>query len=207
MSRLKDRSVKSSIQKQLRSDKDLNLQIRVLIEKQFKVAHQKLLNDFNSHAITRELRVGEGSPNYSGGLREGNLFGFIGFESGFDPISPIERLLVKANILIKQRKVMRSGLTWAYAVNIASINDLYKITPMPWATGSSWLRELEGRGIPNLGQYMYVDAKSRRSTEGIQGGNRSGGRLRMEYMKPLLEEFQNNLNNISSAQRISARNF
>lgn len=207
MSRLKDRSVKSSIQKQLRSDKDLNLQIRVLIEKQFKVAHQKLLNDFNSHAITRELRVGEGSPNYSGGLREGNLFGFIGFESGFDPISPIERLLVKANILIKQRKVMRSGLTWAYAVNIASINDLYKITPMPWATGSSWLRELEGRGIPNLGQYMYVDAKSSRSTEGIQGGNRSGGRLRMEYMKPLLEEFQNNLNNISSAQRISARNF
>ena len=158
MSRLKDRSVKSSIQKQLRSDKDLNLQIRVLIEKQFKVAHQKLLNDFREHPITRELKVGEGAPNYSGGLREGNLFGFIGFESGFDPISPIERLLVKANILIKQRKVMRSGLTWAYGVNIASINDLYKITPMPWASGSSWLRELEGRGIPNLGQYMYVDA-------------------------------------------------
>jgi hypothetical protein len=207
MSRLRDRSVKNSIQRQLRSDKDLNLQIRVLIEKQFKTAHKKLLNDFSEHSITRELKVGAGAPNYSGGLAEGNLFGFIGFEVGYDPIKPIERLLIKANILIKQRKVMRSGFTWAYAVNMPSIEDLYKITPMPWASGSSWLRELEGRGIPNLGQYMYVDAKSSRSTEGIQGGSRPGGRLRMDYIKPLLEEFENNLNNISGAQRISARNF
>ena len=55
---------------------------------------------------------------------------------------------------------MRSGFLWAYAVKIPSINNLYKITPMPWATGSSWLRELEGRGIPNLGRYMYVDRKA-----------------------------------------------
>lgn len=207
MARIKDRSVKNSIQKQLRSDKDLNLQIRVLIEKQFKTAHQKLLNDFREHPITRELQVAEGAPNYSGRLAEGNLFGFIGFNSGYDPIGPIEKLLAKANILIKQRKVMRSGINWAYAVNMPSINDLYKVTPMPWAQGSSWLRELEGRGIPNLGQYMYVDAKTSRSTEGIQGGSRAGGRLRMSYIKPMLEEFEKNLNNISGAQRISARNF
>jgi hypothetical protein len=54
---------------------------------------------------------------------------------------------------------------------------------------------------------MYVDAKTSRSSEGIQGGNRSGGRLRMTYIKPMLEEFEKNLNNISGAQRISARNF
>ena len=65
---------------------------------------------------------------------------------------------------------MRSGFTWAYAVNMPSINDLYKVTPMPWAQGASWLRELEGRGIPNLGQYMYKNAKTSRSSEGIQGG-------------------------------------
>lgn len=207
MARIKDRSVRDSVQKQLRSDKDLNLQVRVLIDKQFKTAHQKLLSDFRAHPITRELKVAEGASNYSGGLPEGNLFGFIGFESGYDPIGPIEQLLVKANILIKQRRVMRSGFTWAYAVNMPSINDLYKVTPMPWAQGSSWLRELEGRGIPNLGQYMYVDAKTSRSSEGIQGGKRSGGRLRMAYIKPMLEEFEKNLNNISGAQRISARNF
>ena len=207
MARIKDRSVKSSISNQLRSDKDLALQMRVLIEKQFKIAKDKLLADFNGHNVTRELKVGAGAPNYSGGLPDGNLFGFIGFEAGYDPISPIEKLLMKAHILIKQRKVVRSGFTWAYAVNMPSIRDLHQVTPMPWASGSSWLRELEGRGIPNLGQYMYVDAKSSRSSEGIQGGNRSGGRLRIAYIKPMLEEFENNLNNISSAQRISARNF
>ena len=45
MARIKDRSVRDSVQKQLRSDKDLNLQVRVLIDKQFKTAHQKLLSD------------------------------------------------------------------------------------------------------------------------------------------------------------------
>ena len=209
MLKIKDRSIRDSIQRQLRSDKDLNLQIRVLIEKEFKLLHQKLLQDFRKHPVTRELKIGEGSPNYSGGLKAGNPFGFIGFESGSDPVSAIEKMLMKANILIKQRKIMRSGFLWAYAVKIPSINNLYKITPMPWATGSSWLRELEGRGIPNLGRYMYVDRKSSRSTEGIQGGGKPGGRLKISYMKPLLEEFEKNINNISGAQRISyrARNF
>ena len=40
MLKIKDRSIRDSIQRQLRSDKDLNLQIRVLIEKEFKLLHQ-----------------------------------------------------------------------------------------------------------------------------------------------------------------------
>ena len=207
MAKIRDRAVRDSVKRQLRSDRDLNLQVRVIIDKQFKTAHQKLLNEFREHPITRELKVGVGAPNYSGGLVEGNLFGFIGFDSGYDPITPIERLLVKADILIKQRMSRRSSLNWSYAVNMPSINDLYKVTPMPWAQGSSWLRELEGRGIPNLGQYMYVDARTSRSSEGIQGGSRSGGRLKMSYLKPMLKEFEINLNNISAAQRVSLRNF
>ena len=88
-------------------------------------------------------------------------------------------------------------------VTSPSMRDLYKITPMPWATGASWLKEIEGRGIPNLGQYMYKTLKSSRSQAGFQNANLpAGGRVRVPYIKELLQDFENNLNSIQ-ASRVS----
>ena len=158
-----NRSVKLAIHKQLRQNKTLINETRFLIEKQFKAIHAKLMADFESHPVTRELRGGPGSSNPSNTLPEGNLFGFIGFNSGTDPVSDIEKMLRRTDIIIKNRKMGKFGFIWTYLVTSPSMQELYSVTPMPWAKGSSWLRELEGRGIPNLGQYMYKQVSSSRS--------------------------------------------
>ena len=72
-----------------------------------------------------------------------------------NPVQDIETLLRKTDIIIKRRQMGNKGFIWTYLVTSPSLKELYAVTPMPWANGSSWLRELEGRGIPNLGQYMH----------------------------------------------------
>ena len=99
------------------------------------------------------------------------------------------------------------GFIWTYLVTSPSLQEMYSATPLPWANGSSWLRELEGRGIPNLGQYMHKRITSSRSGAGFQNTNRSnGGRLKIGYIKELLLEFEKNLNAIE-ASRVSRANF
>tara|TARA_R110001592_G_scaffold199554_4_gene448081 strand:- start:2448 stop:3071 length:624 start_codon:yes stop_codon:yes gene_type:complete len=207
MARIVDRGLKAAISSQLRGNKSLTNQGRVIIEKQFKIVHKKLMSDFESHPVTRELKGGAGSSNISGTLTKGNLFGFIGFESSDDPVSDIRTLLSKANILIKQRRFGKFGFIWTYAVNIASKSDLYKATPLPWAQGASWLQQLEGRGIANLGQYMFKKTSSSRSGAGIQSGTREGGRLKINYMGALIDKFEQDLNDMSGGTKISKSYF
>lgn len=193
-------ALKNILRKKISKDQNLELQTRAIIEKQFKAAHRKLLTEFESHPVTKELKGGPGGSNVSGGLSQGNLFGFIGFDSKYDPIKPIEEALRQANILIKRRKMGNLGMIWTYAVNIPSLQELYQITPMPWARGLSWLQEIEGLGIPNLGQYLYKDSESSRSTAGIQSGSKSSGRIKIPYIKPILKAFEISLNSISASK-------
>ena len=202
-----NRSLKDEINSQLRKDKETQLKVKQMIEKQFRVMHQKLMRDFQSHPVTRELRGGAGSSNLSGGLKEGNLFGFIGFEIGDDPVSEIEKLLNKTAIIIKNRRFGSLGFTWTYLVTSPSMKDLHIATPLPWAKGASWLRDLEGRGIPNLGQYMHKNIRSSRSGAGFQNKNRQpGGSVKIPYVKELLMQFENNLNSLN-ASRVSKKYF
>ena len=196
-----DRSVKTAIHKQLRHNKQVINETRLIIEKQFRAVHNKLMLEFESHPVTRELRSGPSSSNISNSLPEGNLFGFIGFTSGTDPVAAIEKMLQSTDIIIKNRKFGQFGFVWTYMVTSPSLQDLYSVTPMPWADGSSWLRELEGRGIPNLGQYMYKRSSSSRSGAGVQNENRSGGgRVKVPYIKQLLKQFEQNLNSIQASR-------
>lgn len=208
MAILRNKALKSAINSQLRTNKELINEGRIIIENQFKIAHKKLMTGFNSHPVTVELRGGSGASNTSGSLPEGNLFGFIGFEAGDNPILEIEILLSRANILIKNRKFSSFGFIWTYAVNIPTLSDLYKATPLPWAKGASWLQQLEGRGIANLGQYMFKQGSSSgRSKAGIQSGRKTGGMLKIKYIRPLLQDFEENLNNMSGGTKVSKRYF
>jgi hypothetical protein len=202
-----NRSLKTSIKKQLSSDKELRSKTRILIEKQFNILKRQLMSEFSNHPVTKELESGSGASNITNTLRNGNIFGFIGFEVGTNPISGIYKLLERTDIFLKQAKMGTFGFVWTYTVTSPSMQELYSATPMPWANGSSWLRELEGRGIPNLGQYMYKKIHSSRSQAGFQNINEpSGGRLRIPYIKKLLQDFEDKLNSIE-ASRVSAKYF
>jgi hypothetical protein len=202
-----NRSIKNILHKKVISNKKLQIEARQVMEKQFKIAHGKLMNDFDSHPVTRELESGAGASNITGTLSSGNLFGFIGFAAESNPTQSLRSKLNSANILIKHRKMSSFGFVWTYVVNSPSLRELYKLSPMPWAKGASWLKELEGRGIPNLGQYIYKDVRSSRSEAGFQNKNlQTGGRVKVPYIKELLQEFEKNLNSIS-ASRVSKSNF
>ena len=79
------RSLKASLTKQLQRDSQVMAQTRSIIRGQFEILHKQMMQDFETHPVTRELKSGPGSSNISGSLPRGNLFGFIGFESGDDP--------------------------------------------------------------------------------------------------------------------------
>lgn len=207
MTKMIDKGVKRALDLEIRKNKQLINEGRLIIESQFKVAHTKLMQDFMSNPITIELKRGPSSKNLSGTLPEGNLFGFIGFEMGDDPVRELEALLQSTNILIKRRKFGSFGFVWSYAVNIPTLKELYEATPLPWAKGASWLQQLEGQGIANLGQYMHTQSPpTGRSGAGIQSGRQSGGSLKKQYIKPLLKKFETNLNTLS-ATRLSKSYF
>lgn len=202
-----NRSIKNIIQQKVSSSKKLQIEARQIIEKEFKIIHNKLMSDFDSHPVTRELESGASAANLTNTLSGGNLFGFIGFTAGSKPIQSIRARLNSTSILIKHRKMSSYGFIWTYTVTSPSLRDLYKLCPMPWAQGASWLQELEGRGIPNLGQYMHKDMSSSRSGAGFQNSNLpTGGRVKKPYIKQLLVEFEKNLNSIT-ASRVSRSNF
>jgi len=203
-----NKSLQKTIRSQIKNDKRLFIQINNMINGQFRSAKEKLIKEFEEHAITRELKAGPSASNISGVVPKGNLFSFIGFESGENPTEGIENLLNQTNILIKQRPMGNLGLIWTYAINIAPIAQFYSATPLPWASGASWLRQLEGGGIPNLGQYLFKRAPSSRSGTGVQSKLREGGgRAKAKYLKPLLEKFEREIDSISGATRISKRYF
>lgn len=207
MAKALSRSIRNSIKSQVKKDKDLLVQTRLIIEKQFKRVKDEMIRDFQSHPVTRELKAGASSSNITNTLPEGNLYGFIGFQEGVDPISPLSDLLEKTSIFIKNRGIGMHGFIWTYIVTSPSLKELYSNTPMPWSNGASWLRELEGRGIPNLGQYMHKSSATSRSGAGFQNKNKSlGGMIRIPYIKEILSKFEDNLNSIE-ASRISAKNF
>ncbi len=191
-----DQGVSRELRRQLTKSREAKNQVRVFVEKQFKIAHTSLMKKFDAHKVTKELESGPGAENISGSLREGNLFGFIGFSESESPIAEMRSALANANILI-HRQITKEPLSFIYRVNIPTIEELYKMTPMPWAKGSSWLRELEGRGIPNLGQYRFKDSKLSRSGAGVQVDvGEGGGRLKLSYMSALMDEFEKELSQI-----------
>ena len=198
-----DLAIKQSINRQLAKDHTLINQTRIFVEKQFKMVLNQLISDFESHPLTQELKGGPGSGNKTGTLREGNVFGFIGFDAGYDPVQPIEERLKMTDIIIRKRSSSPKGFVATYSVNIPTLSELYSMTPLPWANGASWLQQIEGAGISGLGQYMHIESKFSRSGAGVQLKNlSSSGRLKIKYMKPLLRKFEKDLNNISGAQRI-----
>ena len=133
------------------------MELRKELAPKIEEAQKKLVRDFSSHAVTRELQSGPNAPNISGSLNGyGNLFSFIGFDSGANPTDVIQTLLSEK---------MRFKVT----VFVPTKEEVFAITPLPWASGSSWAEGIE-KGISNLGSYLYSSSGFGRSNSstGIQ---------------------------------------
>ena len=131
--------------------KDLDKEVR----KKFKEIKQEMIREFLANPITQEIMSGAGGTNISGTLGGvSNLFAFIGFDQGSDPIAPILSLLESVTLEYQSDiKNPTTGLGVNFKVNLPLPEDIFAITPLPWATGRSWAEGIE-RGLSGLGHLL-----------------------------------------------------
>ena len=100
-----------------------------------------MISNFLRLPVTREIMAGPKSTNISGTLGGyGNLFSFIGFSEGDKPIDPIVELLSQTNFRVT--RFNRNG-TGSLTIEMPSKEQIFKVTPLPWATGISWAQRIE----------------------------------------------------------------
>ena len=177
------------------NDRAMGQTIRNYVAPKLDQKQERLIKNFKADKITIELKAGPTGSNTSGILGGyGNLFSFIGFSAGTDPTDVIERIFEQKF----QFKVRRIGKSGKYKITffIPSIEEIYGLTPMPWASGSSWVSGIE-KGMSNIGSYLYSSrgfGQSRAGT-GIQAKNRSSGVSfrRTPYVGKLIDNFKKRL--------------
>lgn len=154
------------------------------------------LREFENHLVTREIEEGEEASNISGTLGgRGNLFSFIGFNKGEDPIDVVREAL---EILwdLEEKPIIEdkgSKINFKFKVKSPTLSKLYSLTPLPWESGRSWLRGIE-KGISGLGSYIYwkkLPSPPSFSGTGIQsrGYVRSTEFKVTDYMTVILDNF------------------
>jgi hypothetical protein len=154
------------------------------------IIKKQLIVDFLSHPVTRELQAGPSASNTSGTLGGvGNLFVFIGFEKGYDPIEPILSRL--ESIIFTFSGFTKGGIIMS--VSLPDAQEIFSITPMPWASGRSWAKGIE-TGISGLGFLLNKEGIfSSRSGGAIQSENklRSGVKFsNTQYISALLNKYR-----------------
>jgi hypothetical protein len=166
-----------------------------IINQNFMRIKNNLINDFESHPVTLELSRGVGASNSSGTLGgKGNLYRFIGFERGYDPIAPISREL--SNINITMIRIKKDG-TASTNVIYPSADEIFNITPLPWASQRSWAEGIE-KGISNLSQFLNIKSNASRAGEGIQADINTGASFQTTpYISHLIRKFEIEIINLS----------
>ena len=163
---------------QRQAPKELRRNFEKEIKDKFKKIKNELIKEFLSDPVTIEILQGSSGTNISGTLGGvSNLFAFIGFSSGEQPISPILQSL--ENIQITYNKEIRKrGIGVEFDVSLPTAQDIFSITPLPWASGRSWAEGIE-RGLSGLGYLLRKD------------GGRSGAAVQSRVNKVRGGRFQN----------------
>lgn len=172
-------------------------EIKKLYQKAFQKKKNEMIAEFLNHPVTIEIKAGISANNISRTLGggNGNLFSFIGFDSGDDPIDPILSLLQQTNIDYINSSKRRIN----YRINLPTSKQIFEITPMPWASGRSWAKGIE-TGISGLGYYLRKSTDSSRSGLGVQSPRqvrKSNSRFKnMPYISALINKYEKEFQNL-----------
>lgn len=117
-----------------------------------------------------------------------NLFGFLGFVDGTDPIGNLLKYLndnIKLNVTTK--KIIKN--TFIFNVEYPSLAAIKMATPLPW-TNRSWITAIE-KGLSNIGYYIYQIRKQGRSGKGTQVKYEIGNKefTPVKFFTPVYEDF------------------
>ena len=149
------------------------------VKDKFKKIKAEMIKEFLSDPVTMEIMAGPNSTNISGTLGGiSNLFAFIGFDQGDQPISPILNLLENVDIIYNKDLKTTGKIGVSFNVFLPTAEEIFAVTPLPWATGRSWAQGIE-RGISGLGFLLRKE------------GGRSGTAIQNRVNKVRGGRFQN----------------
>ncbi len=168
-------------------------QAQIKMTKIFAAEKIKLLAMFENHPVSEEISNGPDASNNSGTLSSGNLFSFIGFQQGKNPVSEVSAFLaaaIKLNKTVKTNVSGKNKVTVSHTIKLPNSQTLQAISPMPWESGKSWVTSIES-GISGFSNYMDKLSKKSRSGRGIQvkGKVRSAQYQPTPYLTPLIANF------------------
>tara|TARA_R110001599_G_scaffold284481_1_gene486509 strand:+ start:397 stop:981 length:585 start_codon:yes stop_codon:yes gene_type:complete len=166
------------------------------INKKFKDLKNEMIKEFLTDPVTIELLEGAGASNISGTLGGiSNLFAFIGFNSGEQPISPILNMLEGTQIIYKQ-EIKQRGIGVEFEVSLPTAEDIFMVTPLPWASGRSWAEGIE-RGLSGLGYLLRKsDGRSGAAIQSRVKKVRSGRFQNRPYISSLIKRYRKRFENL-----------
>jgi hypothetical protein len=176
------------------SGKFVKPKVEPRLVKEFKIIREKMLSEFDKHPVTKELERKTGADP-SGFVSRGSLFGFIGFEKDDNPTEIVREMLEESELKFIR---IKGGIV-DFKVYYPSKEELFAATPLPWASGRSWLKGIES-GISGLGQYINIDYSDySRSGGGIQSEQkvRSAKFNNTEYISKILNSFIEKIDKLS----------
>ena len=175
--------------------KESRTQVKNLFQKSFQKKKNQMIAEFLNHPVSLELKGGISANNISGTLGGvTNLFSFIGFDSGYDPIDPIVEILQKT--IFQMTSFSKNKIN--YIVELPTKEQIFEVTPLPYASGRSWAKGIES-GISGLGYYLKKRSNVSRSGFGIQSKNqvRKGVKFRnTKYISSLLKKYEKEFQNL-----------
>tara|TARA_B100000579_G_C22759342_1_gene818140 strand:+ start:649 stop:1245 length:597 start_codon:yes stop_codon:yes gene_type:complete len=154
-----------------------------MIKEKVEDSKKLMLNEFDRHPVTVEIKGGVNSSNLSKTLPGGygNLYTFIGFRYGTTPVFPVRNLLSLTNVMKRTRtQVTGTKITTYFKVSTPSEEQITTVSKMPWERGRSWVYGIE-RGISGFSHYMYKNYALSRSTRGLQ----SKRKIKSGQFKPM----------------------
>jgi hypothetical protein len=150
--------------------KSLEKEARLIADKILEEKKQEYLFEIKEHPVSKEISDGVNASNISNTLNgEGNLYTFIGFDDGDEPIEDLIDAIEK-NTRIKQ--ISSKDGAFNFQVYSPSLDELTSYTPMPFEGGNSWVKGIE-KGISGFSNYLYgLLFSNSRSGGGIQSKNK-----------------------------------
>jgi hypothetical protein len=163
----------------------------------FDYRKDELLNDFDSHSVTKELLAGPSSDSIF--LDRGNLISFLGLENGERSIAELRN---KLQISIKMNKTPEfkktsSGVNYEFKVKSPTLQEIYDSAPSPWSN-KSFIEQIQD-GVSNFIYFIYDKlggfSQYSRSGTGLQSkykrkNDRTSRVLGIPYINEILNKFK-----------------
>lgn len=201
---------RSEIAKQVSTNPKIIDTVYQIANEKFISEKEKLLTEFNESPVTKEIEGGPRADNISNTIRilfkskndylPGNLFSFIGFEDGSDPIKDLRKLIQEQTYLKKTSRgaiYSTDKITYKFDIYYPTTGQIEDKAPMPWSIRRSWVRAIS-KGLDNISHYLYVKSKTfekSRSGPGLQIKKESGRRIytppKDGYLLEMVERFLN----------------